>query len=158
MRLPEVEDGGRIWRFVREAGVLELNSAYSYLMMCKYFRDTCIVAEVDRDLVGFVVGFRPPAQPDGLFVWQVGVSPSQRGRGVGIAMLHGLLEREANRSVRFVEATVAPSNQPSQALFRRLARDWNTRCEVLDGFPEHLFPQGGHEAEPTLRIGPMDRT
>lgn len=154
-RKPSVQDGPGIWSLVKESGVLDLNSAYSYLMMCKFYSDTCIVAEHDNKIAGFVTAFNPPSKPDTIFVWQVGVAKSFRGKGLATILLKELLQRKSGQNVRFLEATVSPSNVPSQSLFRGLARDLNTQCEVTECFSEKLFPGDGHEAEHTFRIGPI---
>lgn len=155
MRRPRVEDGKQIWQLVRDTGVLDLNSAYSYLMLCKFFADTCVVAEAGGEIVGFVSAYRLPARDDTLFVWQVAVAESQRGKGLGRSLLKELLGREACAKIRFLEATVCPSNLPSQSLFRGLARDLATPCTVSDCFPADFFPGGHHEDEMTFRIGPI---
>ena len=84
LRSPTVEDAAAIWRLVRDSGVLDLNSPYSYLILCKHFAETCIVAEEAGVIVGFVTAYRPPITPDVIFVWQIGVAQSVRGRGVGL--------------------------------------------------------------------------
>ena len=93
IRRPRMEDGANIWRLVKQSGVLDVNSSYCYLMMCKMFPDTCAVAEMDGRLVGFVIAFRPPVEPDSLFIWQIGVDPALRGNGLGKALIQTLLER-----------------------------------------------------------------
>lgn len=158
LRQPQVADGTSIWRLVRDTGVLDVNSPYSYLMLCKFFSDTCVVAEHDGQIVGFVSAFRLPANQETLFVWQVVVAESQRGNGLGKALLQELIGREVCKNVRYLEATVSPSNRLSQALFRGLARDFATCCEVSECFPANLFPEGTHESEMTFRIGPFHQT
>lgn len=160
LRQPEISDGAAIWSLIRSTGVLDVNSAYSYLMLSKFFSRTCVVAEAEADqqIVGFVSTFCLPDDPETLFVWQIAVSAAQRGRGLAKAMLKEVLNREAAKGVRFIQATISPSNQPSQALFKSLARDLGTECTVLEaeGFPDHVFPTGsGHEAEWMFRVGPL---
>ena len=58
-RSPSEEDGKDIWELVKSTRVLDLNSAYSYLLLSKYFCDTCVVAEVNGKIVGFVSAFHP---------------------------------------------------------------------------------------------------
>lgn len=154
-RKPCAEDGADIWHLVKDTGILDLNSVYSYLMLCRFFSDTCVVAEYDGKIVGFVSAFRPPECREVIFVWQVAVAESQRGKGVGIALLKELLKREACAGVRFLEVTVTPSNIPSRSLFRKLARETGACCEVSEFFPVRLFPGGKHEAELMYRIGPF---
>ncbi|BAQ09046.1 lL-2,4-diaminobutyric acid acetyltransferasee [Bacillus sp. OxB-1] len=156
-RLPTEEDGKEIWQLIKETGVLDLNSSYSYLMWSKYFDETSIVVEADgQGIVGFISGFIPPKASDTLFIWQVAVDASQRGKGIASHMLQSILRRDACRNIRCLEATVSPSNKASDALFRKLARDLGTGCRVTECFTEEQFPGAGHEAEWLYTIGPFE--
>lgn len=154
LRAPEVEDGPAMWELVRESS-LDDNSPYVYLMLTRYYGETCAVAERGEALGGFVSAFIPPEQPDTLFVWQIGVSPDARGHGLATRLVLDVLQREACSDVHYVEATVTPTNAASLALFRGLADKLGTRCRETECFPEHLFPTDDHEAEMLLRIGPF---
>lgn len=155
-RPPLVEDGPRIWQLVIDAGTLDRNSTYTYLLLCRDFRETCIVAERPEGLRGCITGYRLPAQPDTLFVWQVAVAKQARGEGLASRLLDRLLLSEGCRGVRFLETTVTPSNEASRRLFQSLARRLQADLVECEGFPARLFPGGDHEAEPRLRIGPFD--
>ncbi|SDJ11858.1 diaminobutyrate acetyltransferase [Natribacillus halophilus] len=152
---PAVQDGSKMWELAKKLG-LDLNSSYKYLMMSEYFSETCVVAKEEGELVGFITAFILPEQDDTVFVWQVGVDSSQRGKGLASRMLDELLERNACQEIKFLEATVTPSNDASQKLFRRLARTNGTACHVSECFSEELFPEDHHEPELSFRIGPMD--
>lgn len=155
-RSPRVEDGPALWKLIIDVGTLDRNSSYTYLLLCRDFSETCIVAERNGSLVGCVTGYRLPAQADTLFVWQVGVSSEARGQGLASRLLDGLLRFEGCRDARFLETTVTQSNEASRALFQSLARRLGTGLVESEGFPADLFPEEGHEAEPRLRIGPFD--
>ncbi|NKE69261.1 diaminobutyrate acetyltransferase [Candidatus Manganitrophus noduliformans] len=155
-RKPTIEDGSDIWKLAKDSEILDLNSAYCYLLLCKHFSETCVVAESGGRLAGFVTAFRPPASPDVLFIWQIGVAGAMRRQGLGRALLKDLLRREASRGVSFLETTITPSNHPSKALFASLARSLNTPYVEEKGFPESLFPEGNHQAEDLIRVGPFD--
>ena len=157
LRSPTVEDAAAIWRLVRDSGVLDLNSPYSYPILCKHFAETCSVAEEAGVIVGFVTAYRPPITPDVIFVWQIGVAQSVRGRGVGLMILEALVRQEAALGASFLEATVTPSNGPSRALFRAVARRFHTQCKETPYFSTRLFPTDAHEAEELFRIGPFSR-
>src|SRR5437879_5926964 len=45
---PTVEDGAAIWRIARDSQTLDLNSSYSYLLWCRDFARTSVVARDDR--------------------------------------------------------------------------------------------------------------
>jgi diaminobutyrate acetyltransferase len=156
LRAATAADGAAVWRLVGDAGVLDVNSSYMYLLMCDRFGDTCVVAEIDGRVAGFVVGFVPPRAPDVVFVWQIGVAPSARGCGLGRALLQHLVDAPACRAVRFMETTVTPSNAASEAMFRSFARRTGAPLEPVSarGYPTELFPDG-KEAEVLFRIGPL---
>jgi len=156
LRPPVLQDGASIKALVHESGVLEANSLYSYLLMCRHFADTCVVAEQEETLVGFVTGYIAPHTPDVVFVWQVAVKPSMRGRGLGLVMLRSLVERQRVIDIRFLEASVTPSNAASQGLFRSFARCLNTKWEIKPFFGRELFGGEAHEPELLWRIGPFE--
>jgi L-2,4-diaminobutyric acid acetyltransferase len=153
-RGPRATDGRAVHALVREAGGLERNTGYAYVLLCDHFADTGVVAERDGRLVGFVAAYRPPSDPDAVFVWQVGVHPSARGQGLGRRLLDAVLQRPGSRGARFLTATVAPSNAASRRLFQGFARRRGAPFTWSDGYAAHLFA-GGHEPEPLIRIGPM---
>jgi L-2,4-diaminobutyric acid acetyltransferase len=153
-RPPELRDGAALWRLVRDSGTLDLNSPYAYLLWCDRFSGTSVVVEIDGRPAGFVCGFRPPATPDVLFVWQVAVADGQRGKRLAQNMLTELLRR--GQGYRYLEASVTPSNSPSQALFRSLAQLLGCPCDEQPYIRAEDFPEGSHEPEILFRIGPFD--
>lgn len=153
-RNARLEDGAGIWRVVRDSGVLDLNSAYMYLLLAKDFGDTCVVAEHAGKITGFVTGYRPPKRPDSIFLWQVGVDASMRGQGLGKRLLAAFLQSPGAQGATLLETTISPSNEASKALFGAIARDLGAEIRVTEGFTESHFPEGGHEAEQLYLIGP----
>jgi L-2,4-diaminobutyric acid acetyltransferase len=155
LRRPDVRDAAAIWRLVRRSGALDVNSPYAYLLLTSHFADTSIVAEWGGDVVGFVAAYRPPSRLESLFVWQVAVDAAARGHGLGTRLLDGALATEAAAECRYLEATVTPSNASSWALFRGVARRRGVPGRQETGFEAALFPDGGHEDEILVRIGPL---
>ncbi len=152
---PTLEHGSVMHELVQATGVLEANSAYSYVMLAEHFAETCLIAERNGQPVGFVSAFISPDRQDTLFVWQIGVIAEEQGQGLGRQMLRALLARPVCSEVRYLEATVAESNTASAAMFRAFARDITARCRLARGFEEEHFPGDGHEAERLFRIGPF---
>lgn len=151
LRPPHVDDGGSLWHIACDSGVLDTNSSYAYLMWCRDFAATSIVAEIDGEIAGFVIGYRRPQTPDALFVWQVAVDHGHRGRGLGVAMLERLLNNCAAEGMTNLETTISPDNPASIAMFGSLAR---RRGAVLVHYPlfdRKDFPDQ-HEAERLYRI------
>ncbi|WP_233191106.1 diaminobutyrate acetyltransferase [Sporosarcina sp. P20a] len=154
-RIPTVNDGKFIWQLIKDTNVLDLNSSYSYLLWADQFSDTSIIVEDHGKLVGFISGFIQPKAQDTLFIWQVAVDESVRGKRIASHMLHTILQSDACRNIRYLEATVTPSNEASTKLFTGLARDLETECTITDGYTTDQFPGGGHESEELFRIGPF---
>lgn len=154
--IPKPEDGSQMWRFVQETS-LDNNSPYKYILMSKYFTKTCLVAKNNGIVIGFITAFIPPNEHNCLFVWQIGVSPEYQGKQIAISMLKTLLSRNECKDIHYVEATITPSNNASQSLFKKLAKDCNTtltthQCILKEHFPHHLE----HEEELLYRIGPIN--
>lgn len=154
IRMPTREDGASIWQLIGATGGLEQNSAYAYLLLCTHFRDTCVVVEHDGELVGCVLAYRPPQEPDSVFVWQVGVAPAARGRGLARDMLDAVLKLPACSKVRYLTASVAADNRASRALFAGFARRHGVPLTEQEFLPADCFPKT-HAAEPLLKIGPL---
>ncbi|MEU6572791.1 diaminobutyrate acetyltransferase [Streptomyces sp. NPDC046805] len=157
---PSVTDGAALWRIAKDSGTLDLNSSYSYLLWCRDFAATSVVARAaDGEPVGFVTGYVRPDRPHTLLVWQVAVDAAYRGRGIAAALLDGLTERVGGeRQITHVETTITPDNTASARLFTSYAARHGASVtrEVL--FDAALFPDGPHEPEVLYVIGPLTPT
>jgi len=154
-----VSDGPSIWHLVKRSPGLDLNSPYCYLLLCSHFCETCLVAESEGALNGFVTAYVPPGRPDTIFLWQIAVEAESKGRGLGRRLVDTLLDR-LPEEIAFLEATVTPANTASRSLFQAVARDKGTSLTESAFFGPELFPPGGsdpsgHEPELLIRVGPM---
>ncbi len=154
---PRVADGAALWRIARDSKVLDLNSSYSYLLWCRDFAATSIVARDRHGVpIGFVTGYLRPERPDTLLVWQVAVDEAYRGRRLAAAMLDGLAARTVTElGTTTLETTISPDNSASQRLFTSFAERRGARLEREVLFDAGLFPDGPHEPEVLYRIGPL---
>ena len=133
---------------------LDLNSQYAYNLTCGYFAKTSAIAVIDDDVVGFLSGFCPPDKPDRLFVWQVAVDERLRGKGAARKLLDDILSRPTCADVRYVEATVTPSNDASKKFFTNFAQSVQANVEFTP-FLSSDDLGGAHEEERLLTIGPF---
>lgn len=120
-RKPETADGAAIWRLIRRSKPLDENSMYCNLIQCDHFADTCVLAEVDGEVAGWISAHIPPSEDDTLFVWQVAVAKEARGQGLGRKMLEALLDREECEDVAQLKTTITRDNEASWGLFTRFA-------------------------------------
>lgn len=137
----------------RDSKVLDLNTSYAYLLWCRDFASTSVVADVDGTPGGFVTGYLRPDQPDTLMVWQVAVDEEHRGRGLARRMLSELVDAVPSR-VTGMETTITADNAASIALFTSFADSRGARITREPVFDASLFPDG-HETELLFRIGPL---
>jgi L-2,4-diaminobutyric acid acetyltransferase len=156
-RRPELKDGKDIHSLVRDSKPLDCNSLYSYLLLTDHFDETCIVAEYNGRIAGYISAYIHPKKSDTLFIWQVAVSGVVRCRGIASSMIMSLLCRDNLESVRYLETTVTPSNTGSSQLFESVSRKLNANIEKTGYFPEQLFGADAHEQEVLFRIGPFTK-
>jgi L-2,4-diaminobutyric acid acetyltransferase len=151
---PGDDDGGEMWRIARDSQTLDLNSPYSYLLWCRDFASTSVIAHAPDGACGFVTGYVRPDEVQTLFVWQVAVDRRYRGKGVAGHMLGYLGEQMTAQGRRYLEATVTPDNTASGRLFESFARERGCVLERRPLFNSEQFPID-HPPEVLLRIGPL---
>jgi L-2,4-diaminobutyric acid acetyltransferase len=105
--------------------------------------------------MGWVSGYRPPSDPDSLFIWQVAVAPAARGAQLAQRMIEALFDRPAAHGVTHLITTVTEDNRPSWALFERLARTWAAPLAKSALFERETHFAGAHDTEWQARIGPL---
>ena len=156
LRAPLLRDAAAIHQLIAECPPLDLNSEYLYMLLSEHFSQTCVVAQRGEHIDGFISAYFLPDRPDVLFVWQVAVHQRARGQRLGQAMLDHLKQRLSGRAWRYLETTVSPGNLASRGLFAAMARRWEAPMQEKEFFDTALFADQAHEAEPLLRIGPLD--
>eukprot|EP00933_Yihiella_yeosuensis_P016302 TRINITY_DN13982_c0_g1_i1.p1 TRINITY_DN13982_c0_g1~~TRINITY_DN13982_c0_g1_i1.p1 ORF type:complete len:210 (+),score=28.53 TRINITY_DN13982_c0_g1_i1:273-902(+) len=156
IRLAQADDGKKMWQLAGKAG-LDLNSPYMYNLYCRDFAGTSAVAHSESgEIVGYILGHQPPSRPETYFVWQIGVSPDARKSHLASHMLDAMV---ASCGTTFLEASVTPSNAPSNALFQSFAKTRQCKHTLTKNWmSEEDFPKasGSHEAEDLYRIGPFE--
>src|SRR5262249_19192256 len=82
LREPRATDASRVLALVSACAPLDVNSLYCYLILCTHFHETCVLAERDREVLGFISGYREPSRADVLFCWQVAVAAGMPRAGL----------------------------------------------------------------------------
>ena len=156
-RKPVAADGPAVTALIAQCPPLDPNSAYCNLLQCTHFADHCVIAERHGAIEGWVSGYRPPSEPESFFVWQVAVAPAARGQRLGSRMIEELLDRPSAQGVDYLITTVTDDNVPSWALFKGLAKQWNTALAKSVLFDRDTHFAGAHATEWLARIGPLPR-
>ncbi|MTH79128.1 diaminobutyrate acetyltransferase [Paracoccus aestuariivivens] len=154
-RAPEKSDGAAVWELIAHSGSLDQNSLYCNLLQCSHFAPTCVLAERNDNVVGWLSGYVPPQQPDTYFVWQICVDAETRGQGLAQRLLRQALARDACQGVRRVECTITRDNTASWALFVGLARDLGAVIQSELHFDRQKDFRDRHASEHLVSIGPF---
>ncbi|MEX0862429.1 diaminobutyrate acetyltransferase [Nitrosopumilus sp.] len=154
-REPVIDDAQKIWELVKNNKPLDENSKYLYVLLCHQFSKTCCVAEHNSEIIGFLSGFISPKDPNTLFVWQVAVDNRFRNEGVAKKMVFQTLS-DMDSLVKFVEATVTPSNHPSLKFLQNFADQARAKLVTRPLFSIDVL-EDGHEPENLIRIGPIQK-
>ncbi len=114
------EDFLRVHQFTAGCPPMENYPEHVYKIILRYFGDYCFIAEEKGQIIGFAMGIVPQSFPGTYFLWQIGVTPSHQGQGIG-----GKLVREVENELRKlgfkrIEVTIDPVNLPSQKLFKKM--------------------------------------
>jgi L-2,4-diaminobutyric acid acetyltransferase len=151
-----------MWHLASRSPGLDLNSPYTYLILCRHFSRTCLVARAPEGLAGFVTGYLLPDRTDTLFIWQIAVASTHRRTGLGRRLVDSLLTDLVPLGIRHLQATVTPGNEASLALFSAVARDYGVECRRSPFFSAEMFPAqdpaSPHQPELLLHLGPFDRS
>lgn len=152
LRCPTAEDGSAIWELVRSCKPLDENSMYCNVIQCDHFAETCVVAELKGEVVGWVSAYVMPNDPQTLFVWQVAVSENARGLGLGGLMLQAIINRDVCKDVTRMQTTITGDNEASWALFRKFGRTLGTGLDVQPFYTQALHFQERHKTENLVTI------
>lgn len=151
LRKPVSEDGANIWNLVRACKPLDENSVYCNLLQCDHFADTCVVAELDGEVVGWISGYIVPNE-NALFVWQVAVGEAARGMGLGGKMLDELINRRECDDVIALKTTITEDNDASWGLFKSFARRHGGELSDEAHYHEEDHFEGRHDTEHMVTI------
>ncbi|RXJ72885.1 diaminobutyrate acetyltransferase [Veronia nyctiphanis] len=151
-RIPERQDGIDIHDLIAKCPPLDENSSYCNFLQSHHFNQTCLLAEDNGVIAGFISAYIKPQTANELFVWQVAVSPTMRGRGLASTMLDRLLEREHLSKIDVVETTITKTNKASWRLFEKLDERHGRNGEVSIFLDEEMHFKGRHDTEHLYRI------
>lgn len=156
LRAPVSEDGSDVWQLIQKSGPLDKNSMYCNMLQCDQFGDTCVIAELEGEIVGWVSAFIEPSDTESLFIWQVAVDSKARGMGVARRMLEHLLAREVCAGVTRLRTTITADNEASWALFNSFADRMDAELKPEPHYGRETHFEGRHATEYMVTIGEFD--
>lgn len=152
--VPTPADGVDMWRLAVESQVLDANARYAYVLWCRDFARTSVVARRDGRALGYVTGYMRPDAPSTVVVWQVCVDAAAQGEGLAGRMLDAVYDGAPGADR--METTITPDNDSSIRLFTSFAKRRGVPIERSELFGRELLGDG-HEPEDLYRIGPTTK-
>nr|WP_163502630.1 GNAT family N-acetyltransferase [Halomonas socia] len=128
-RHPSLEDAHEIYQLAKSTDQLDRYPEYFYLLWCRDFKGTSLIAKKDHVLAGFIIGYIRPEDPATLLIWQQAMSPKILNRGTGVRMLYYLTKKCVSNGTRFIEATIDPKNQPAERTLLGISKKFNTKIK-----------------------------
>ena len=159
LRHPCAADATAIESLIAASPPLDTNSTYCTLLQCTQFAATCVVAEREGTVAGWISAHVPPSDPQSIFVWQVAVASAARGIGLGGRMLDALVGRPALDGIGRVRTTITEANQASWQLFESFARRHGHVASraVLFDHDDHFAGRHDTEFELLIALDGSDR-
>jgi ribosomal protein S18 acetylase RimI-like enzyme len=101
----------------------------------RHFRETCLVAEKDQRIAGFLIGFLSQTQKEEAYIRFVVIDPQCRNEGIGRALYENffaVMHRQGRTTVRSV---TSPTNKGSVAFHQRMGFSLEPQEHYKDGLP-----------------------
>ena len=100
-----------------------------------HFRDTSFIAEVDGEIIGFLVGFLSQTYPEEAYVHFLGVHPNFRKQGVALTLYEHFFNEVRQRGRKTVRLVTATVNKESIAFHLHIGFEIEPQETKIDGIP-----------------------
>ncbi|WP_304508617.1 GNAT family N-acetyltransferase [Anaerotignum sp.] len=95
---------------------------YIYWMLGKYFPSTCLVAEENGQVLGYI-GALLSAEKRKIFIWQIAVKSEERGRQIGRKLLQSVLLTAGDMGIMQLEIAINDKNSSCRHMVEKLVQD-----------------------------------
>ena len=113
---------------------------FTYVVLIRYFPSLCKAIFLEGSLVGYVGGFAAPTCAS--YLWQLGVSPAKRGKGLATQLLVDFIHESRRLGLGSVEFSVEPENEVALRTFKSFANSEKITMEKMDRV-SYEKPDGG---------------
>lgn len=100
-----------------------------------HFRDTSYIAECDKILAGFLLGFVSQSQPEEAYIHFAGVNPEYRKRGIADELYNLFFSDVKARGCKVVRCITSPVNRGSISFHRHIGFQIESGNKETDGLP-----------------------
>jgi L-2,4-diaminobutyric acid acetyltransferase len=157
LRLPRPQDAAQVTELARNAKQAVLGRLLKDLAAFDRYMETSIVAELDDELVGAVLAYTLPYDPETLFIWHVGIADGEKNKGLSSLMLGQLMRRQACAGITRVQTIIPSSDGHAWTLFRRFAKWQHSRLQIQPFYTKELSLSERHDNDNVVTIRLAER-
>lgn len=95
---------------------------YIYWMLGKYFPSTCLVAEKNGQIIGYI-GALLSMEKQKIFVWQIAVKSNERGQQIGRRLLENIVTAAKKMGIDELEIAIDDENIICRCMVKKLVQD-----------------------------------
>lgn len=115
LRRVTADDADLLYALVKNCPPLDVHTPYTYWFICRYFYHCSFILEVNDVPVGYVMAVRTDSC---VFLWQIGLLPSVRGKGYAQIMIDRVMKCAAKLGLS-VQLSISADNYASNSAFRK---------------------------------------
>lgn len=108
-------DAGLLYALATKCPPLDAHTPYTYWFVCRYFHHCSFILEVNGVPAGYVMAVKTD---DCVFLWQIGLLPSIRGKGYAQVMIDRVMRCAAILGLP-VQMSMLADNLVSKNAFRK---------------------------------------
>ncbi|MBP1997022.1 GNAT family N-acetyltransferase [Paenibacillus eucommiae] len=142
LRYIETEDCGAILEVASDWWGSNYSSDMFSKWFINHFRETCLLAEENGKMIGFIMGFLSQTKPDEAYIRIVMVDPAWRGKGVGRALYEKFFKNTEVLGRNTIRCVTAPRKKDSITFHARLGFSIEPQEQEIDGIPTCLNYDG----------------
>ena len=109
-------------------GTLDVHTPYTYWVACRYHSKSIFILEDSGTPVGYIMALD---NPDCVFLWQIGILSSHRGKGLS-KLLYARVMDFAAAAEKPLQVTIAPENKASYGAMENYCRSRGLTIQAED--------------------------
>lgn len=111
-----------------------------------HFQQTSFIAELDGEMIAFLIGFVSQTNPNEAYIHFIGVHPNHRKTGVAKRLYETFFDTVRKYGCDTVRCVTSPVNATSVAFHTRMGFEIEEGDGELDGVPVHTNYDGRGES------------
>jgi L-2,4-diaminobutyric acid acetyltransferase len=126
------EDLSKIRPLIKKCKPLGFHTLYTYWVLNYHFNDLFLISEEDSGINGIISGLLSGTKTKTAFIWQIGVDPDFRGRGISQMLIREFCKKALQLGAETIQLSIDPQNTASLNAFKKYAGSINKKLRKID--------------------------